>query len=258
MLHDTAELRSLTIVTSDGEVGKADDFYFSDDTWTVRYLIVDAGGWWTGRKVLISPRAVQRLDVDREEIVVNLTREQVKNSPPYDSDKPVSRQYETEHSQYYGYPLYWAGPYAWGAAAYPVPSISPGSEAADVAAEEQRRRAELERARSDAHLRSVNEVSGYAIEAKDGEIGHVESFLIDDRAWSIAAAVVDTRNWWPGKHVVISPARIDAIDWGSHSVRVSLTREQIKSRAEYDPLALAPKERNRRAELVQHALHFGD
>jgi hypothetical protein len=57
----------------------------------------------------------------------------------------------------------------------------------------------------DMHLRSANNVAGYYIEATDGEIGHVEDFIIDDETWEIRYMVVDIRNWLPGKKVLIAP-----------------------------------------------------
>ena len=61
----------------------------------------------------------------------------------------------------------------------------------------------------DHHSRSTCEVAGYRIHAEDGEIGHVEDFMIDDETWAIRYLIVDTRNWWPGKKVLVSPQWIE-------------------------------------------------
>jgi len=82
-------------------------------------------------------------------------------------------------------------------------------------------------------LRSADEVEGYHIAASDGEIGHVETFLIDDAAWAIRYMVVDTRNWLPGRKVLVSPAWIQGISWSQNEVTVDLTREQIKNSPPY-------------------------
>lgn len=249
MVHDTADLRALTLRASDGEIGSIDDVYFDDARWVVRYLVVDTGGWLSGRKVLISPRSVQRLDIEGRELELALTRDQVKASPDYDSDKPISRQYEKDFFAYYGYPYYWSGPYMWGIADYPAaPASAPLAEAHEAL----KKQAEREHAEGDPHLRSAHEVSGYAIEASDGSIGHVDTFLFDPESWAIRAMVVDTRNWWPGKHVVVSPDLIDTIDWNGRSVRVRASRERVKSSAEYDPTATSV--RDQRIEEIRHAL----
>ena len=100
------------------------------------------------------------------------------------------------------------------------------------------------------HLRSTKDVSGHHIEAKDGEIGRVEGFIIDDENWAIRYLVIDTKNWWGGKKVLISPQWIDRISWEDLKVFVSLTRERIKQSPEYkDDFLLT---RDYEDELHQH------
>jgi hypothetical protein len=99
---------------------------------------------------------------------------------------------------------------------------------------------ELESA--DPHLRSAEEVRGYHIQATDHEIGHVEDYIVDDVSWSIRYMVVDTRNWLPGKKVIISPSWIGFVDWCNRSVEVLLTREEVKESPEYDPLTPVNRE----------------
>ncbi len=115
MLRKAEALYKYTLGAVDGEIGKVKDFYFDDRTWTVRYLVADTGSWLEERLVLISPYALVSVDEEREIITTNLTRKQIENSPPADSDKPVSRQFEALYYEYYGWPAYWYGPYAWGA-----------------------------------------------------------------------------------------------------------------------------------------------
>jgi len=156
---------------------------------------------------------------------VDLTREQVENSPSVDTEQPADRRYEVEYSRYYGYPYYWTGPYVWGAEAYPM--IPAGAAAAMPPIEPPI-------PEGDRHLRSTSLVAGYYIQATDGDIGHVEDFLIDDRSWTIRYVEVDTRNWWPGKHVLVSPEWVTQVDWPDSKVHVDLTREAIKESPEYD------------------------
>jgi hypothetical protein len=95
--------------------------------------------------------------------------------------------------------------------------------------------AEAQADRDDVHLRSVEAVTGYHIHASDGEIGHVEDFLIDDADWSIHYLIVDTRNWWPGKKVLISPRSAREIDWTDKLVNLDVDRQRVKDGPEYDP-----------------------
>ncbi len=253
MLRIVSDLQGREIRATDGEIGSVDRFLFDDDTWTVRYLVVDTGNWLPGRQVLISPIALGETDWDAELLNVPLTREQIKNSPGIETDKPVSRQREAEYSSYYGYPNYWWGGGLWGGAASPaglIPAglmtmsypdtidVSSGQAAAPARAQEGAR----PEAQGDPHLRSTKEVIGYYIGAQDGDIGHVQDFIIDDQTWAIRYMVVDTINWWPAKKVVIAPQWIERVSWAQSKVFVDLTRESIKNAREYDATAIVNRE----------------
>lgn len=250
MLYSLTELKGLTIKARDGEIGEVEDFYFDDDNWTIRYLVVDTGTWLTGRRVLVSPISVGRADQVNRRVEVDLTRKQVEDSPGVETDKPVSRQYETTYFDYYGYPYYWGGPYGWGPAATPAAMPVPIATAtrAQTGIEEMQRREEES---SDPHLHSADEVIGrYYIEASDGDIGHVEEFLIDDGSWAIRYMVVDTRNWWPGKKVLVAPQWIDRVSWSDSRVYVNLSRATIQDAPEYD--RNAPLSRDYESDLYRH------
>lgn len=229
MMHGVKSLQGFGIAATDGEIGTVDDVYFDDDKWTIRHLIVDTGGWLTGRRVLLSPHAVTRVDWSYRIVHVNVTRQQVEDSADVDTDEPVSRQEESALHDHYGYPYYWTGPMLWGYASLPMIMPPP---AEDSVAEEVEQRVEEER---DHHLRSSDAVIGYHIHATDGDLGHVEDFLFDEDDWSIRMMLVATRNWWPGKHVLISPSRIEHVDWNAKTVTVGITREEIEQSPEYDP-----------------------
>jgi hypothetical protein len=70
---------------------------------------------------------------------------------------------------------------------------------------------------------------GFHIEVADGEIGHVKDFIVDDETWAIRYLEVDTRNWWPGKKVLVSPQWISNVSWPDSKVYVDLTRDTIKN-----------------------------
>jgi sporulation protein YlmC with PRC-barrel domain len=85
----------------------------------------------------------------------------------------------------------------------------------------------------DHHLRSTHEVRGYHIQARDGEIGHVEDFILDDENWAIRYLVVNTQNWWPGKKVLISPKWIERVSWRDSKVFVNFFRDVVRHSPEY-------------------------
>lgn len=233
LLHSVEGLQGFSISATDGELGRVKDAYFDDREWTLRYLVVDTGGWLTGRNVLITPVSITDTDWGKQSIAVNLTRQQVQDSPSIDTAKPVSRQQEVELYNHYGYPYYWSGPYLWG---YTVlPGMLERTPLEEPRRQETREHMELERSRNDPHLRSADEVTGYDIQATDDTIGHVEDLLFDEESWRIELMVVDTRNWWPGKKVMIPPSLIERVSWEGKSVVVKVTREQVENSAEYDP-----------------------
>jgi hypothetical protein len=233
MLWHASAINGYAIAASDGPIGTVSDFLFDDASWLVRWLVVDTGNWLSGRKVLLPPSVLGLLDAKGQEVSVKLTKQQVKESPEIDTDRPVSRQMETNVYDYYGWSPYWGSGFYMGGYGY-----MPSSGAASPYLGARRRDeeiAEAQASRDDAHLRSVETVTGYHIHASDGEIGHVEGFLVDDADWSIHYLIVDTRNWWPGKKVLISPRSAREIDWTDKLVNLDVDRQRVKDGPAYDP-----------------------
>jgi uncharacterized protein YrrD len=243
MLRNVKELEGFGVGARDGELGKVEDVYFDDERWTIRHVVVDTGGWLSGRKVLVSPRSVRGVDWDNEVLNVDLTQQQVRDSPDIDTDKPVSRQHEIAHSAYYGYPYYWEGAGLWGPTMLPFPWVgaTPGPVLAgqepvdDTVAREVQARVDEEHSAGDIHLRSCDELIGYEIMAADGTIGTVDDFVFDDASWAIRFLIVDTRKWLPGKHVRLAPEQIDRVSWEDREVYVKMTRQAVENSPEYDP-----------------------
>lgn len=254
MLHTLTALERMSIRASDGDIGTVKDTYFDDLAWTLRYLVIDTGRWLPGRKVLISPLSVTSVDWQERTVAVDLTRNQIEGSPSIDLEKPVSRQRETAYFDYFGYPYYWAGPLRWGPVAFP-PKVR---AARDHWLDDERRVPE----RADPHLRSTDAVTGYHIEAADGPIGHVQDFLYDEQDWSVRLLAVDTRNWLPGRHVLVAIDRVERVSWGERKVHVNLTQDSIRRAPEWHPeLALLAQDEDflhdRGAIAASHRTHDG-
>jgi len=241
MLWNASAIKGYAIEASDGRLGTVSDFLFDDAGWLVRWLVVDTGKWLSGRKVLLPVSALGHLDQEKEEFSVRLSMQQIKDSPDVDADRPVSRQMETHVYDYYGWRPYWStglymggfgylGGYGYFGGTLPV---SPSPEARRR--EEQIANANAQRDDGDPHLRSIAAVTGYHIHAVDGEIGHVEDFFVEDADWSIHYLLVDTKNWWPGKKVLVSPYSVLAIDWTNKLVNLKVDRQAIKDSPAYDP-----------------------
>lgn len=222
MQRSVKSLYGYSIRATDADIGRTHEFYFDDETWTIRYLVVDTGSWLLGRRVLLSTAAVDEPRPEIQEFPVALTKEQVERSPHISSDKPVSRQMEEDLQTYYGWPPYWSGV-----------GTAPAATAARMAAV---------RESGDPHLRSTREVTNYHIHATDGEIGHVEDFIVEGTTWIIRYIIVNTRKWLPGRNVLVAPAWVSKVSWAKSRVFVDLDKEIIKNSPEFDASAAVNRE----------------
>ncbi len=242
MLRPIKALRKLKLHARDGDIGHPSEIFFDDTTWAVRYLVATTGGWLSGRQVLLSPHALRSIDEVAQTLTVDLSKKQIEDSPLADSERPISRQFESAYYVYYGWPGFWVGTTALGVMPYfnlNGPPLLDAAHAADDAAPP-----------FDAHLRSTKDVTGHHLTATDGEIGHVEDFLIDEMTWMVAYLVVDTGNWWPGKKVLIAPHAITHITWDESKMRVDISRAQLTSAPEF--IADQPLSDADEARLRQH------
>jgi uncharacterized protein YrrD len=247
MLRSLNSLKKLEIFASDGKIGHIDGFLFDDEKWAVRYFVVNTGGWLKGKKVLVSPLSVESMDASTHTFRVFLTKQQIENSPDIDSDKPVSRQMESDYHDYYRWPYYWMGSGAWGMASYPGGMLGrpfplptqPSEYSSDISENE-----------GDPHLRSADVIEGYQIAAKDNLFGEIEDFIIDEISWKIRYLVINTARFWFEKPVLISPDWVTSISWEDRSIIVDLLKEEIKNSPAYNPRLLITPEYE--SKLVDH------
>ncbi|NTW02580.1 MAG: PRC-barrel domain containing protein [Oscillochloris sp.] len=253
MLRDISDIRGLKIRATDDEIGRVNEFFFDDEHWTIRYMVVNTGNWLLGNSVLISPRSIQAIDWNNRRVEVNLTRQQVKDAPNIVTSQPVSRQMELAHASYYNYEPYWAGPGLWGGTSVP---FAASYSSLPMAATE--REFESYQSPSDSHLRSTDEVADYHICAIDGEIGHVDDFIMDDASWTMRYVVIDTRNWWPGKRVLIAPDWISEVNWNDRTVDVDLAYNAIKSAPEYKSGQISREYEDSLYRYYQRPIYWGE
>jgi uncharacterized protein YrrD len=223
---------------TDGEIGQVKDLLFDDRAWRVRYLVLDTGRWLPGRKVLLTPGDVTASDGDADTLSVAFDKEKVENSPELAEHEPVSRQKEKDLALYYGWTPYWASPVGY----YPNPVPPVGGLPQDPGAPGSGDGTEPD----EPDLRSVDEVEGYHLHATDGEIGHLEDFVLDPDGWLLRYLVVDTRNWLPGKRVLVSPGWVRDIAWSEREVVVDHTRDEIESAPAFDTEAVLDRDYEQR------------
>jgi PRC-barrel domain len=244
MLRSVKQLYGYTLGALDGEIGHVKGFYFDDKDWVIRYLVADTGSWMIGHKVLISPYAVGSIYPGGKILQVRLTREKIEESPSIETQLPVARQHELAYYRYYNWPIYWGGPGLWGTG--PVPFVP-----SDFELEEQEEARQINTPDApDSNLRSTLEVTGYHVQATDGEIGHVEDFIIEDENWEIKSLVAATGHWWSGKDVVVPRKAVTKVSWEDSKVFVNISRESLLQEPEYQHSFVEQEEQDSR--LFRH------
>ncbi len=221
MLRSAKEIIGYHLRASDDDLGRVEDFLFDDLTWTVRYVAADTRVWLPGRKVLLSPAAAGDPEPTAGVIPLQLTKKQIQESPPLQSELPVSRQHEAALAEHYGWPFYWL-PGAVGAGAPALEHLPiPGGPSSTTD--------------GGPHLRSVAEVLDYHVLTRDGDFGRIADVIIETESWIITSLVIDTREWFSGKQLLIVPESIQRVEWLERTVYVDLTEEEIRKGPEYDP-----------------------
>lgn len=250
-----------TVLAKDGEIGEVHDFLIDDRSWSVRYLAIEVD--IIRRNVLIPPAAIDQLDWSQRSLSLKLTKYEVRYSPDIDFDRPVSRQQEIKLHKSYGWPLYWLDKIIpdlrnFGLHPHTLVRVIAGTDtesdplpyddvinsarlaepvARDAVSEEKMVLTEVNNT-DNPNLRSVKELMGYGIQARDGAVGHVEDFIIDDNSWTVQLIVVDTQNWLPGNKVLLAPSWIEKVWWSEAKAYVALNRKTIENCPKYNPSAL--------------------
>lgn len=208
MLRSLEDLIDAPIVATDGEMGKVSNFLFDDQSWTVRYLVIDVRSWLARREVVISVDAIDQLDWNKKRFRVHMTKEQVRHSPDVDSKKTVSRQQEIAMREYFGWPAYWddATNNEFLAASLPAGRAFPVKTGEEPL------------------LRSWEAVAGYQVCATDGDIGRLEHFIVDEGSWHIGYLDVKTGDWLHRRSMLVPTRWVTSVSWADHRVNLGHTR----------------------------------
>ncbi len=232
MLRVGSSLVGYDVEASDGGAGKVQDILFDDTSWKIRWLVIDTGGWLSGRRVLIHPSAVGRLDPASAALQIKLARQTIENAPGSLLDRPVSQQQEKSLYDYYDWDP------AWGGSSFGQGTMASDLEPVMYFDQDTLRGAAADGFRlddGDPHLRSLSELRGYHVHATDGDIGHVQDMLLDDARWVIDYLIVDTSNWWMGQHVLISPHAVSEIDCPGRKILLRILKAKIRSSPPWKP-----------------------
>jgi hypothetical protein len=238
MLHCVNHTYGFSIRALDGAIGEVHEFLFDDRLWTLRYLVVQLGDWIDGRFVLIPAGMLLGLDSTARAIEVALTRQQLANSPDISIDQPVSRQIARSRFRVDYTPTYWGTAGVWGL------GMGPGDPAAiartlDAADRDGRTAQQAGRKYGDPHLHSTRAIQGYRVQSRDGAIGHIADFIVDDTIWALRYVAIAARIWWLGKKVLVPARWISGIDASQSRVMVDAPRAVVWEGPAFDPSALA-------------------
>lgn len=235
MLHTSRDLTSYLVQARDDSCGEIKDLLFDDGTWNVRYMAIDTGNWLPGRKVIIPPHELDPAQFSRDTMHVSLTRRQIENSPPLETDKPVSRQHELKIHGHYRWQPYWTGDVPPGESPQPI-------EESDLPEESNVARASEDiEPEGDPHLRSINELRDYRIEGTQGRVGKVHDIIVDDGSWMVRHFVVDLdpsvdRSSADESSLRIVPVEnVERVEWDQFSVFLDANAEFIRQSPEFDP-----------------------
>ena len=193
MNHDTNWLFGKKICGSDGEIGRVKDFLLCEKTWTIRYLEVETHAWLPERRILLAPPAfgphgLEPEAVSADQLRIDLSRTQVERSPVIQSHHPVTRKDEEAYYAYFGWPRYWRDSTPAGAARSPEPHAASKRIPAQV-------NGAIRNPSDDLSLRSAMELCGFHLQASDGVIGEVLSFVLHGKSWAVPEIVVEAGQW---------------------------------------------------------------
>lgn len=256
MFHSVKELLACGVTACDDDVGMVHDVYLDDRQWQLRHFVIDAGDWLMQREVVVPAQVIAAVGWDEAEVQINLTREEIAASPSAEVIRPASRQ------QQEGAPVIeeaaedaaWHESYL-GALGFPgviesVAGEDPAVHEAHQLNQQARLAEEQTLAGDNPHLHSFKAITGYAVKTIDDRIGHVVDVLFDEVDWSVQSLVIDPVNWWPGKHVLIEPRRVQQINCSDQQLVVDMTREEVEHSPVFDA-----KHPPRGAHELQHLQH---
>ena len=188
------QLHGFKALSGEGAIGYVDEFYFDDQSWKIRYLVIDLGTWLSDRKVLMSPSAFCGLDWNNKGLIIKATKDQIRKSPDVNTQLPVALALEAQIHKHYGWEYQW-------------PEIFTGKT---VAAED---------AKHDPHLRSTRVLTNISVVTDaDRDFGIVSDFLIDPDSWVIKYVEVGRSK--TGRFL-LNPERIRNIEVTTREMRVA-------------------------------------
>ncbi len=215
MYYTTETINGFRVMAEGGEVGRIHDCFFDESSRHIRYLVVRTGSWLLGRDVIIVPSHVRDLSLEDEQLTTDLTKDELKNSPDVDTEKPISRRREIEYLSYYGMPMYWGSMPGIPPTGAPTPPEAAPEDGDDTASE----------------LRSAREITGYALQSQDGPAGTIKDIVFSPETWAVTHLLVRTGGWFSGKEIAVAIKWVEEIDWSRAVVGVDMPNDRLRDTA---------------------------
>lgn len=232
-LTSTQRLTGFAVHTQDGNIGRVRELYFDDARWLVRYIVVDTARWLPGHRVLLPPSMLDEVRWEDRELRVSVTRDEVRNSPRVETDRPVALQLRAAEKARRYWPLYLAGE---ALTSVPEALVIPAFEPINTTGKP-----------FDPHLRTTRVVTGLEVRAQDGVAGRVTDFIIDDDSWAIRYLVI---NAGVRRQVLIMPHLVTGIRIEESVVTVDLPAQVIIDCPALNPAL--PLTREHEAAVAEH------
>jgi sporulation protein YlmC with PRC-barrel domain len=222
MLRSCKSLEGYSLHARDGEIGHLKTLHFNDEDWSIKYLVIDIGGFWSEKKVLLLPNSAFEFSWIEQNISVNLDREQIKQALPYSADLPVTEQHQLLNKINFK-SLYLIEP--WSGSFLPLwfPDLEAGKALSNLVKEI-----------GDKDLRCVKMINGYKVVLKDKEIGKVEDFVLDCNQWKLRDIVIDTNNLFQRNKKIIPVSKIKIFDTDSEKIELDISSSELQDFPDYN------------------------
>ena len=231
MHYFTTALCTYNIDAKDGEMGKIKDLYF-DDSWKIRYAIVDTRKWLPERKVLLSPAAFIRVNEENATLEVEYDKETIKKSPTVPEETDLTRDKESQLIKYFGWNRYWPDDVLISGDQRPLGMFHKESERIHQSHEDFERE-ELIVSHRDNNLRSHEEILGSRVHARDGKLGGVVDFIYNND-WNIKYVVIQSANRTSDEYYLYSVDKIVSADWYEGDLYLNETIDSFQKKTTFE------------------------
>ena len=206
------DLKKFKLQTENGDAGQIHDLYFDDSSWAIKYVVIDSGGWFPGKRLILPVSEIDDAVEALQTIRVNLRREDIENGPGIDEVKPVSRQIVrtllSHHKVLILLPTDNHYLPNWLIKILKAVSSQTEKMPAPAAGHHQ--------------LRSAREIIGYNVIYNDEKIGFLSDLIVNTVDWTIPSIVAKQRKPLMETSVLmLSPEHVETFDWAGHQIELS-------------------------------------